>query len=273
MVKRILSGIVGITFIISVIILSGNFPVIIDVFVATVCAIAVGEFANATKTLNLWQISYPSMAFAVLYPMLMVYGAALITGYVYTAIMLSMMIFCHKKISFREFAYIYSMTVIITVSLSTIIQMKNMDASHPAFYFVLTLALPWLADAGAYFAGVTLGKHKLCPEISPKKTIEGAIGGTIVCVLATCGLGWLFADVIYKNVQMNYINLAVISLIGSLLSILGDLSFSIVKRTFDIKDYGNLIPGHGGVLDRFDSVVFVSPFLYIIMGYLPVMGV
>ena len=161
--------------------------------------------------------------------------------------MLSMMIFCHKKISFREFAYIYSMTVIITVSLSTIIQMKNMDASHPAFYFVLTLALPWLADAGAYFAGVTLGKHKLCPEISPKKTIEGAIGGTIVCVLATCGLGWLFADVIYKNVQMNYINLAVISL--------------------------NLIPGHGGVLDRFDSVVFVSPFLYIIMGYLPVMGV
>ena len=273
MVKRILSGIVGIAFIVSVIVLSGNIPVIIDFFVAAVCAIAVGEFANATKTLKHWQISFPSMAFAVLYPMLMNYVVVLMIGYVYTAIMLSMMIFCHKKISFREFAYIYSMTVIITVSLSTVIQMKNMDTAHPAFYFVVTLALPWLADAGAYFVGVIFGKHKMCPEISPKKTIEGAIGGTVVCVLATCGLGWIFADLLYKDVQINYINLAVLSFIGSLLSILGDLSFSIVKRTFEIKDYGNLIPGHGGVLDRFDSVVFVSPFLYIMMGYLPIMGV
>lgn len=273
MVKRILSGVVGISFIVSVIILSGNIPVIIDVFVAAVCAIAAGEFANATDTLKHWQISFPSMAFAVIYPMLMNYGSVLIVGYVYTAVMLSMMIFCHKKISFREFAYIYSMTVIITVSLSTVIQMKNMDMAHPAFYFVITLALPWLADAGAYFAGVLLGKHKLCPEISPKKTIEGAVGGTIVCVLATCGIGWIFAEVIYKSIQVNYINLAVLSFIGSLLSILGDLSFSVVKRTFEIKDYGNLIPGHGGVLDRFDSVIFVSPFLYIMMAYMPIIGV
>ena len=273
MVKRILSGVVGISFIIAVIVLSGNIPVIIDIFVAAVCAIAVGEFANATGTLKHWQISFPSMAFAVVYPMLMNYDAMLIVGYAYTAVMLSMMIFCHKKISFREFAYIYSMSVIITVSLSTLIQMKNMDMAHPAFYFVITLALPWLADAGAYFIGVLFGKHKLCPEISPKKTIEGAVGGIVVCILATCGIGWIFAEWIYQNVQVNYINLAVLSLIGSLLSILGDLSFSVVKRTFDVKDYGNLIPGHGGVLDRFDSVVVVAPFLYIMMAYMPMMGV
>ncbi len=273
MVKRILSGVVGISFIIAVIVLSEKIPVIIDIFVAAVCAIAVGEFANATGTLKHWQISFPSMAFAVVYPMLMNYNAMLIVGYAYTAVMLSMMIFCHQKISFREFAYIYSMSVIITVSLSTLIQMKNMDTAHPAFYFVITLALPWLADAGAYFIGVLFGKHKLCPEISPKKTIEGAVGGVLVCILATCGIGWVFAELIYKNVQVNYINLAVLSLIGSLLSILGDLSFSVVKRTFDVKDYGNLIPGHGGVLDRFDSVVVVSPFLYIMMAYMPIMGV
>ena len=274
MVKRILSGVVGISFIVSVIILSGNFPVIIDVFVAAVCAIAVGEFANAAKILKHWQISFPSMAFAVIYPMLMNYGSWLIVGYAYTAVMFSMLIFFHEKISFKEFAYIYSMTIVITLSLSTIIQMKNMDNAHPAFYFVLTLALPWLADAGAYFVGVFLGKHKLCPKISPKKTIEGAIGGTVVCILATCGIGWIFAEFVYKNVHVNYINLAILSLIGSLLSILGDLSFSVIKRTFEIKDYGNLIPGHGGVLDRFDSVVIVSPFLYIMMAYMPViMGV
>ena len=152
------------------------------------------------------------------------------------------------------------------------IQMKDMDTVHSSFYFVITLALPWLADAGAYFAGSFFGKHKLCPEISPKKTIEGAVGGTIVCVLATCGVGWLFADIIFdRTVQINYLNLAILSLIGSLLSILGDLSFSVVKRAFDIKDYGNLIPGHGGILDRFDSVVFVAPFLYIMVAYLPIM--
>ena len=273
MVKRILSGVVGISFIVSVIILSGNFPVIIDVFVAAVCAIAVGEFANAAKILKNWQISFPSMAFAVIYPILMNYNAWLIVGYAYTAVMLSMMIFFHEKISFKEFAYIYSMTIVITLSLSTIIQMKDMDSAHPAFYFVLTLGLPWLADAGAYFAGVFLGKHKLCPTISPKKTIEGAVGGTVVCILATCGIGWIFAEFVYQNIHVNYINLAVLSLIGSLLSILGDLSFSVIKRTFEIKDYGNLIPGHGGVLERFDSVVVVSPFLYIMMAYMPIMGV
>lgn len=272
MLKRILSGVVGISFIIAVIILSGRIPIVIDIFAAAVCTIAVGEFANATKTLKYWQLSFPSMAFAVLYPMLMNYGMIGVISYLYTVIMLSMMIFCHKKISFKEFAYIYSMTVIITLSLSTMIQMKDMDTVHSSFYFVITLALPWLADAGAYFAGSFFGKHKLCPEISPKKTIEGAVGGTIVCVLATCGVGWLFADIIFdRTVQINYLNLAILSLIGSLLSILGDLSFSVVKRAFDIKDYGNLIPGHGGILDRFDSVVFVAPFLYIMVAYLPIM--
>lgn len=273
MVKRILSGIVGITFIISVIILSGNFPVIIDVFVAAVCAIAVGEFANATKTLKLWQISYPSMAFAVLYPMLMVYGAALITGYVYTAIMLSMMIFCHKKISFREFAYIYSMTVIITVSLSTIIQMKNMDASHPAFYFVLTLALPWLADAGAYFAGVTLGKHKLCPEISPKKTVEGAVGGVIIGVAGALADALVFQYIILgQSVKINFVGVAVISLIGVVFAMFGDLTFSIIKRSCKVKDYGNVIPGHGGILDRCDSIIMTAPLLYIFLLYFPLIS-
>ena len=97
MVKRILSGVVGISFIVAVIILSEKIPMIIDIFVAAVCAIAVGEFANATNTLKHWQVSFPSMAFAVLYPMLMNYSAMLIVGYSYTALMLSMMIFCHKR--------------------------------------------------------------------------------------------------------------------------------------------------------------------------------
>lgn len=272
MLKRILSGAVGISLIIVVLCLSSTVPILVDIFISLVCAVAVYEFTNAVGSLKLFQISIPSIAFAFIYPMVFIYGVSSVIWYIYTAIMLSMMIFFHKKISFKEFAYTYSMSVIITLSLSTIITMKDMDVQHSALYFVITLALPWLADAGAYFVGSMLGKHKLCPEISPKKTIEGAIGGVIVCMLTTCGVAFIFAQFIYGNtISVNYINLLILAFAGSLLSILGDLSFSLIKRSFNIKDYGNLIPGHGGVLDRFDSVVFVSPFLLIMITYLPIL--
>lgn len=273
MLKRILSGAVGISLIIVVLCLSSTVPVIVDIAIALVCAIAVGEFTHATGSLKLLQISIPSIAFAFIYPMLMTYNVFMLVWYIYTAIMLSMMIFFHKTISFKEFAYTYSMSLIITFSLSAIISMKDMDVQHSALYFVITLALPWLADAGAYFVGSFMGKHKLCPEISPKKTVEGAVGGVIVCILATCGVGFVFANWIYGcTIAINYLNLIILSLIGSLLSILGDLSFSLVKRSCNIKDYGNIIPGHGGILDRFDSVIFVAPFLLIMTTYLPIIS-
>ena len=272
MLKRILSGAVGIILIIAVLCLSSTVPIVVDIFIALVCTIAVGEFTNAVGSLKLFQLSIPSMVFAFIYPMLLTYEMSSIIWYIYTVIMLSMMIFFHKKISFKEFAYTYSMSLIITISLSTIITMKDMDVIHSALYFVITLSLPWLADAGAYFIGSMLGKHKLCPEISPKKTIEGAIGGVIVCMLAICGVAFLFDKVIYGDtISVNYINLLILAFTGSLLSILGDLSFSLVKRTYNIKDYGNIIPGHGGILDRFDSVIFVAPFLLIMITYLPIL--
>ncbi len=271
MLKRILSGAVGIALIVVVIVFGSSFPIIIDIFISLVCAVAVGEFSNATKTLKLFQISMPSIIFAFVYPMMLNFDTGHIILYAYTVVMLSMTVFNHKKITFIEFAYIYSMSIIITLSLSAIIMMKNMDETHSSFYFVLALAMPWLADAGAYFTGTFLGKHKLCPEISPKKTVEGVIGGVVVCVLVICAVGFVFSEWIFNGtVTVNYGNLILLSLIGSIFSVMGDLSFSLVKRVFKIKDYGTLIPGHGGVLDRFDSVVFVSPFLLIMITYLPV---
>lgn len=271
MLKRILSGAVGISLIIAILLLSSSVPILVDIFIAVICAVAVYEFIKAIGLLGLLQMSIPSIAFAFIYPMLITYDMSSVIWYIYTEIMLSMMIFFHKKISFKEFAYTYSMSLIITISLSTVITMKDMDIQHSAMYFVITLALPWLADAGAYFVGSMMGKHKLCPEISPKKTIEGAIGGVIVCLITICGVGFIFSEFIYGgSIKINYINLIVLAFTGSLLSILGDLSFSLIKRSCNIKDYGNIIPGHGGVLDRFDSVIFVSPFLLIMITYLPI---
>lgn len=111
------------------------------------------------------------------------------------------------------------------------------------------------SDVFAYFTGMTIGRHKLCPKISPKKTIEGAVGGVFGSVLI-CGLfGYWFAN------QYFFHTLA-IGAIGAVISQCGDLTASVFKRKMGIKDYGNLIPGHGGVLDRFDSVLFTAPAIY-----------
>ena len=271
--KRIISAIIGIAVVLAFIFLSVYFNFVINIFVAGVCAMCVYEFSKAVKTLGIFQFSIPSIAFAVIYPILVEFGAGTLLWYIYTLLMLSMLIFFHSKISFKEFAYNYSMTLIITLSLSAMVIMKEMSELYYTFYFVLALASPWLADGGAYFVGVTLGKHKLCPKISPKKTVEGAVGGVLVCMIGTLLAGFVFQRFIYPvNFSVNYFSLGIIAFIGSLISILGDLSFSIVKRSYSVKDYGDIIPGHGGMLDRFDSVVFFAPFMLIMIMYMPIIN-
>ncbi len=275
--KRFLAALVGVPLILVIVFFSTSLPILIDIAVAIICTMSVGEFAYATKTLKRFPLSIPGLLFAAAYPMLISYSlgslpTGLLLGFVYSGIMMAMMIFFHQKISFQEFAYSYSMTLIITVALSTMVLMKNADPSHSSFYFILALALPWMADIGAFFAGSFLGKHKLCPNISPKKTIEGAIGGVILCVGATCLIGWIFADLVYqKTVSVNYLNIGLLAFTGSFLSMVGDLTFSVIKRYFRIKDYGFIIPGHGGFLDRFDSVVIVAPYILIYTSYFPIL--
>lgn len=110
-------------------------------------------------------------------------------------------------------------------------------------------------DIFAYFTGYLFGKHKLCPSISPKKTKEGAIGGVFGSVI----LSLAFILIVQPDLLIHGL---VIGVLGSIISQFGDLTASIIKRKIGIKDYGNLIPGHGGVLDRFDSVLFTAPFVY-----------
>ncbi len=110
-------------------------------------------------------------------------------------------------------------------------------------------------DIMAYFSGYAFGKHKLCPKISPKKTIEGSVGGTLGSVILCSLFGYFFAPELI-------VHCAVIGVLGGIISQFGDLSASIFKRKMGIKDYGNLIPGHGGILDRFDSVLFTAPLVY-----------
>ena len=118
------------------------------------------------------------------------------------------------------------------------------------FFILLILCFAWGGDTCAYFAGRAFGKHKLCPVVSPKKTVEGAIGG----VLGTMVFG----------VSM-YVIIALLGCVAAVLGIYGDLFASVVKRQCGIKDYGTIFPGHGGILDRFDSVMFIAPFVTMVI--------
>ena len=146
---------------------------------------------------------------------------------------------------------------------------------YDAIYFILLiLCFAWGGDTAAYFAGRAFGKHKLAPVVSPHKTVEGAIGGVCGSIAAGMVLTLVYAllsaryHVITFNVQpYHYLILAVMGGIASVLGILGDLFASAVKRQMGIKDYGTIFPGHGGILDRFDSVMFVAPFVSIAVRF------
>jgi phosphatidate cytidylyltransferase len=140
---------------------------------------------------------------------------------------------------------------------------------HPLrdYYILVPLLIPFLSDAVAMFSGMLFGKHKLAPDISPKKTKEGSIGGLLGGTVAVLLYGFVIS--LIADVGVNYFYLALYGLLGSAISQIGDLSFSYVKRQNGVKDFGTIFPGHGGVLDRFDSVIFCAPFLEILIMYIP----
>jgi len=127
------------------------------------------------------------------------------------------------------------------------------------FIFVwLIFVCSWGSDIFAYLVGVKFGKRKLAPVLSPKKSIEGAIGG----ILGATVLGGIYASLMFSVDVKTIVTIMIISAIGAVISMIGDLAASAIKRNNDIKDYGKIIPGHGGIMDRFDSVIFVAPILY-----------
>ena len=133
-------------------------------------------------------------------------------------------------------------------------------------YALLPFVAAFLSDSGAYFVGVFLGKHKLCPLLSPKKTIEGAAGGLVCTIVAMLIFGLVLKMIGY---EVNFLVMACYGFFGSAACQLGDLSFSAIKRLYGVKDYGNLLPGHGGMLDRFDSTYWTAAIMDILVSWVP----
>lgn len=153
----------------------------------------------------------------------------------------------------------------VGVMLSFIYQTRAMDKGFYDVWLIFFCA--WGCDTCAYCAGMLFGKHKLAPVLSPKKSVEGSVGG----IAGAAALGTLYGCLLHVQYGFDAGRIgayALICAIGAIFSQLGDLSASAIKRNYDIKDYGNLIPGHGGIMDRFDSVIVTAPMIYYLAYYL-----
>ena len=151
------------------------------------------------------------------------------------------------------------------VLLSFIYLTRNLK--HGIYVVWLIFISSWICDTCAYLVGVLIGKHKMAPKLSPKKSVEGGIGGIAGSAIVGAVFGWYLENYVLTGEQLILI-FAVIGAAGAVISQVGDLAASAIKRNHEIKDYGKLIPGHGGVMDRFDSVIFASPMIYFLAYFL-----
>ncbi len=211
------------------------------------CLCAVGYLAAAVVPL----LSYiPSELWAPL-------------GFLFMFVLFVLMLAQHTSVTVNDASAVVFGVIYIPFFLSSLFYIRQLEGGWILIWLPFVGA--FLTDTCAYFSGVFLGKHKLCPNISPKKTVEGAVGGVLGC-MGACLLYGLLLEKVW-NFDVVYVKLAILGLAMSVVSQIGDLSASIIKRTFGIKDYGKIFPGHGGILDRLDSVIMIAPVVYMFLTY------
>ncbi len=184
---------------------------------------------------------------------------------VYFMLLYSEVMMDHVKVSIEEVGLCVLGGFLIPYLLSALIRI--LVSSDGRYFILVPFTLAFLSDAGAYFVGIRFGKHKLAPVVSPNKTVEGVLGG-----LGFSLVGMLIYALVLKfalKFRVNFGAAVLYAILSSAVGTMGDLCFSVVKRQTGIKDYGNLIPGHGGFLDRFDSLVLVAPLVEALLLILP----
>lgn len=249
MITRIVTAVLALALFIPVLIFSYTW--IYPAVIALLCVVGTYEMLGCTGVRRKLFVSVPSLLLAVMSPLL----ARALPGALYPLYLVFMIYFVFASVIFRPSADISELAKTAFIIAFVVFGFSSLvivcDAAP--LYYLLVFIAAWSTDTFAYFAGSLLGRHKLCPEISPKKTVEGAIGGVLGCVAVFLAFGayrlW------FNDLQPNWLLLALLAVPASVVSMLGDLSASVIKRSFGIKDYGNIFPGHGGVLDRFDSIL------------------
>lgn len=281
MKTRIITSIVGLAVLAAVLALFDT--ILFDMVVAAVCLIGLHEIWAAMgfgkKELYLYLAAVPFTVLVMCSNTAFAYAALLPVGFL-TLLFYNVCLIAHcRTLDFGKlsgFLYFGGVVVVCFYSLIYLKRRLPVEVFHSdaIFFIALILCFAWGGDSAAYFAGRAFGRHKLAPVVSPKKTVEGAVGGVLGSMLlgvaATAIYGALSGRMAALTVEVtlrHYMAIALMGAAASVLGILGDLFASVVKRQVGIKDYGTIFPGHGGILDRFDSVMFIAPFVAIVVRY------
>lgn len=269
MIKRVISGVIGAALMIAVLLFGGRIGV--AALMALIAAVAVFELLRAAEFG--WRDRLPAMVLAAAAPLLLLWNtwAPVVAAAVYLLAVMIESVVRHDQLPPERAGLLVLLPAVAVSGFTAVAALRN-TGEDGLFYVFLALVIPWLSDTGAYFTGVLFGKHKLCPVISPKKTVEGLIGGIVLSLLAAGLTGWLYMRWCGHSVEMRWLSLLLVAAIGAPLSVFGDLFASVVKRRFGVKDYGTIMPGHGGVMDRFDSVLPVSLLLLLWVQMWPLIG-
>lgn len=244
------------------------------VFALLVCALTLMVMYELTKVLGLNKkisISIVNYIFAALFMSLQFMDKALAGKLIFPAALLYIMLLTavcvldNKRVKFADVCFSGFMVFYSVAFLMHLSFIRNLDGGVALLFMALIGA--YITDTGAYFTGMAIGKHKLIPAVSPNKTVEGAIGGVLGSVIGFMVYGFIMTKMGYG---VNFPLLGVLSLICAVVAQFGDLAASAMKRSLEVKDFGNLIPGHGGMVDRVDSLMFVAPVVYYFITLLPV---
>lgn len=276
MKTRIITAIVAIGILIPILVFSHTLVLPIA---AAICAlISVFEIAGCVDVRRKWSLSIPTYLFSATNLFLVTVHFVgymeipnfipilFAISYVYMFLVFVITMFSKGDVKFSQAAELVALTIYVLIGfLSIVLLRRGVDMGQ--YLYLLIFLGAWMTDTGAYFVGVFFGKNKLIPEVSPKKTVEGAFGGVLGCILGYVIFG-VVIDMFF-NVTVNYLALILLAVGISVISQCGDLVASYVKRERGIKDYGFIFPGHGGIMDRFDSIIAVAPTIYGVVLLLP----
>ncbi len=277
MLKRIITSLVSICILVPILLLSNT--IVFPTAVSILTCIALFEMYKCIGANKYLGIYLPSYIIAAALPFIQRYINECFEAIVLAAVTVSLInLFAYCLLSdlefkFADIAQIFTVTLYIILAFNSILYVHDLDGLQKGGYtYLLIFVGAWITDIFAYFSGMLFGKHKLIPKVSPKKTVEGSIGGIVFCMIAFVAFGFII-KIIDPSIQINYVILLLSGLLISIVSQIGDLIMSVIKRQYGIKDYGKIFPGHGGVLDRFDSILAVSVLLAAICAYFSSIGI
>lgn len=275
MTKRVITAVIAILILIPFLVFSETYA-----FVGLICflsVIAAYELLLCTGFLKKILVSVLTFALSLIIPIsTRLWGFndqrfmafVFVVYFLYITMILTVSVFSKGTVRLQDAAVLAVLMLYVTFGFSSLIRLRDMQYGGPLY--IMAIAMPCISDTFAYIIGCNFGRHKLIEDVSPKKTVEGAVGAIVCTSLFAVGYGFVCGKIF--SLTPEYLFFAVVGIVLSIVAQCGDLVMSHVKRVYGIKDFGIILPGHGGILDRCDSIIAISSLLYFLCTFLPVIA-